>query len=34
MMRIRKIQTSNCAWTAVSGTASTMKTISATPVTP
>ena len=34
MTRIRKIQTSSLAWTAVSVTASTMKVMSATPVTP
>jgi len=34
MMRIAKIQTSSCTWTVGSFTASTMKAMSATPVTP
>ena len=34
MIRMRKIQTRSCTCTIGSGTASTMKEISATPVTP
>jgi hypothetical protein len=34
MMRIAKIQTKSCTWTAGSLTASKMKVMSATPVTP